>query len=98
MERMASDHRLSSASVGVRASDPPLAQQENKGMNDTDGRTLALAVRNALPWSMLKQLKAIHVSPHLHNGHLTIRVFMIPVTAADPEPFVFSVEDLDDLG
>lgn len=39
-------------------------------------------------------VKSIHVMPKLHNGHLTIRVFMIPVAAEDPDPFIFTREEL----
>jgi hypothetical protein len=63
-------------------------------MTREEGLRLAAAVRDALPMAMRQQLKAIHVSPKLHNGHLSLRVFMVPVTAADPEPFVFAAHEI----
>lgn len=63
-------------------------------MNHADAWILASAVRDALPMSMRQRLKAIHVSPHLHQGHTTIRVFTVNQTAPDPVPFVFLAEEL----
>jgi hypothetical protein len=63
-------------------------------MTREEGALLAAAVRDALPMALRQQLKAIWVHPHLHNGHLTVRVFMVPVTAADPEPFVFAAHEI----
>ena len=56
---------------------------------------LARGIRDALPESYRQRLKAIHVAPRLHAGMTTIRVFTVNVTADDPAPYIFSVDDLD---
>ena len=63
-------------------------------MTKDEARELAGKVRDGLPWAMRQRLKAIHVFPRLHSGHLTIRVFMVPQAAEEPDPYVFSVDDL----
>lgn len=63
-------------------------------MTPEEGKTLAARVRDGLPWGVRQRLKAIHVMPHLHGGHLTIRVFCTPLTADDPEPFIYAAEEL----
>ena len=63
-------------------------------MTYTEGRELAGKIRDGLPMYMRQQLKAIHIHPTLHNGHCTIRIFMTPVTADDPEPYIFANEEL----
>jgi len=60
----------------------------------TDARTLARAIRDGLPEDMRGRLKAIHVMPKLHEGHMTVRIFMIPFTAEDPDPFIFADKEL----
>ena len=63
-------------------------------MTKHEAQELAGKVRDGLPMRLRQQLKAVWVHPHLHNGHLTVRVFMVPVTAEDPEPFVFVANEL----
>lgn len=63
-------------------------------MTRGEAHELAHMVRAGLPSNMRANLKSIWVMPHLHNGHLTIRVFMTAQTAEDPEPFVFLAEEL----
>ena len=63
-------------------------------MTDRDARRLAIWVRDGLPKPLRQALKAIHVAPRLHNGHLTIRVFMVSQAAEDPEPFIFGANEL----
>ena len=63
-------------------------------MTREEGHDLACAVRSGLPGRMMIRLKSIHVAPKLHSGHLTIRIFMVPQTAEDPEPFVFAADEL----
>ena len=63
-------------------------------MTHWEAGSLALKVRQALPGDMERRLKAIHVIPRLHQGMLTIRVYCVPRTAEDPEPFVFNREEL----
>jgi len=49
----------------------------------------------ALPERLRERFKAVHVMSKLHSGHMTIRVFAYPLTAEDPDPFIFAKEDLD---
>lgn len=63
-------------------------------MTRDEAKWLAAFVRSGLPKSMEQRLKAIHVAPHLHSGHTTIRIFTTPQIAEDPEPFVFSADEL----
>ena len=63
-------------------------------MTYDEAHDIARVLRLELPGRMSERIKAIHVMPKLHNGHLTIRVFMIPVTAEDPEPFVFAADEI----
>lgn len=63
-------------------------------MTRDEAKWLASFVRAGLPKSMETRLKAIHIAPHLHEGHTTIRVFTVPKTADDPEPFVFAADEL----
>jgi hypothetical protein len=60
-------------------------------VTQVEARLLAAAIKRALP----NQVKAVHVMPKLHQGHLTIRVFMVPQIAEDPDPFIFASEELD---
>ena len=64
-------------------------------MTRDEAKTLALNVQDALPESYRQRLKAIHIVPRLHAGMTTIRVFTVNVTADDPAPYIFSVDDLD---
>jgi hypothetical protein len=57
-------------------------------------KAVAAAIKAALP----NHVKAVHVMPKLHQGHLTIRVFMLPQIAEDPEPFIFTSEELSTDG
>jgi len=55
----------------------------------------AVAVsEHALSFAENSRLKAIHVSEHLHQGMLTIRVFMVPNTAPDPEVAIVTSEEI----
>ena len=63
-------------------------------MTQDEARELAGYVRDGLPMRMRQRLKAVHIAPRIHNGHLTIRVFMVPLAAEDPEPFIFGAEEL----
>ena len=63
-------------------------------MTPREGKRLAVWVRDGLPYRMKQRLKAIHVMPKLHDGHLTVRVFMVPQTAEDPEAMIFSADEL----
>ena len=63
-------------------------------MTKDEARELAGKVRDGLPWALRQRLKAIHVSPHAHQGHTTIRVFAIPQAIEDPEPFIFTADEL----
>ena len=63
-------------------------------MTREEAQTLAAGICNRLPYAMRQRLKSIHVMPHLHNGHLTIRVFMYNVTAEDPDPFIFGASEI----
>ena len=63
-------------------------------LTERSARRLAIWVRDGLTPTMRQNLKAIHIAPRLHNGHLTIRVFMVPQIAEDPEPFIFGAENL----
>jgi len=63
-------------------------------MTRNEALDLAGKVRDGLPYGIRQRLKAIHVSPHLHQGHTTIRVFTVNQTADDPEPYIFTVDEL----
>ena len=63
-------------------------------MNRDEALELAGKVRDGLPAAMRQRLKAIWIMPKLHSGHLTIRVHATPQIAEDPEPFVFTVDEL----
>ena len=63
-------------------------------MTRTDAAEIAAAVRDALSPNQRTRLKAIHVNPRLHDGMLTIRVFMTSEAAAEPEHYVFEREIL----
>lgn len=55
---------------------------------------MAKEMRDSLPWRMKQRFKAIHIMPKLHEGHLTVRIFMTTQTAEDPEPYIFAKNDL----
>lgn len=55
---------------------------------------IARGVRDCLPMQMRQRLKAIDVCPKLHNGMLTIRVYMVNVTADEPAAFTFLPEEI----
>lgn len=63
-------------------------------LESAEAHQLAQKVRDGLPWRMRQSLKSIHVMPKLHSGHLTIRVFLVPQIAEDPEPWIFSADEL----
>lgn len=58
-------------------------------MTRDEGRALATACFYGLHAEMFKRVKSIHIMNHLHEGHLTIRVFMKSKTAEDPEAMIF---------
>jgi hypothetical protein len=61
---------------------------------EIDNETLARGVFMSPTPSQMKRLKSIHVVRRLHEGMLTIRVFFVNVTKEDPEPSIFTREDL----
>lgn len=63
-------------------------------MTRNEAQQIAQGVRDHLPMAMRQRLKSIHIMPKLHNGFLTIRVHCVPVTAEDPEPYIFVVEEI----
>ena len=64
-------------------------------MTHVQARVIAREIYQwAMPIEARSRIKAIHVMEHLHQGHLTIRVFMTPSPAADPAPFIFTAEEL----
>ena len=63
-------------------------------MTRDEALTLAGKVRDGLPWVLRQRLKAIHISPHAHQGHTTVRIFTVPRAIDDPEPFIFTVDEL----
>ena len=63
-------------------------------MTRDEAKQLAGFVRSGLPKSMEQRLKAIHVAPKLHQGMLTIRVFMVSQAAEEPEFFVFAADEI----
>lgn len=63
-------------------------------MTRLEAQTLAGKVREGLPHAWCLRLKAIHISPHAHQGHTTIRVFTVPHAIEDPEPYIFTREEL----
>lgn len=63
-------------------------------MTEHEARMLALAIREHLPHGCRARFKAVHIAQHLHQGHLTVRVFMVPVTADDPTPYIYTADDL----
>ena len=63
-------------------------------MTRDEAKWLAAFVRSGLPKSMEQRLKAIHIHPHAHEGHTTVRIFTVPRAIEDQEPFVFSADEL----
>ena len=63
-------------------------------MTQQEARNLAMGVRDTLPMGLRQRLKAIHVMPRVHNGHLTVRVFMVNQSVEDPPEFIFTPEEL----
>ena len=63
-------------------------------MTQDEARELAGSVRDGLPMRMRQRLKAVHVAERLHNGHLTLRVFMVPLAAEDPEVWIFADNEI----
>ena len=63
-------------------------------MTRDDALVLAGKVRDGLPWVLRQRLKALHIHPHAHEGHTTVRIFTVPQAIEDPEPFIFTVEEL----
>ena len=57
---------------------------------------IARAVHDALPERGRECLKSIHVVMRLHMGMLTVRCHFIPDVAQDPDPYIFTVEELQD--
>ena len=63
-------------------------------MTKDDARVLAGKVRDGLPWVLRQRLKAIHVNPHAHEGHTTVRIFTVPQAIEDPDSFIFTADEL----
>ena len=63
-------------------------------MTKTEAHKLATAIYEAIPLDDVKRLKSIHVMAHLHEGHLTVRLFFYPDIAEDPAPYIFMREEL----
>ena len=57
-------------------------------------RDIATVIREALTDDQRRRLKSIHIHTRIHDGMMTIRVFMKNSTADDPEPYIFHAEDL----
>ena len=55
---------------------------------------LACKVRDALSPETQQRLKAVHIVPRLHQGMLTLRIFTVNRTAPDPDPFIFTADEL----
>lgn len=63
-------------------------------MTREEAKILAWAVQAGLPGECLGRLKAIHIAPRIHQSMLTVRIFMVPSTALDPEPYIFAADEL----
>lgn len=63
-------------------------------MTRTEAQQIAAAVRDNLPPSSRQRLKAIDVIPKLHDGMLTIRVYMVNKTADEPDVHIFKREEI----
>lgn len=59
-----------------------------------EGRQLAGAMRDGLPMRMRQRLKAVHVVARLHEGMTTVRIFTVPETAADPETYIYTSDEI----
>jgi len=53
----------------------------------------AAAVAQLSPEARLR-FKAVDVIPRLHQGMLTIRLYFFNHTAPDPEPYIFTAEEI----
>ena len=63
-------------------------------MTREDAWTLAHFITLAMPEEDVARLKAMDVIPRLHKGMLTIRVYFKNSTAPDPEPYIFTAEEI----
>jgi hypothetical protein len=63
-------------------------------MTREDQRQIALAVFNGMPAEYQHRVKAIHVVTRLFQGMLTIRCHMFSAKVEDPEPEIFSVDEI----
>lgn len=59
-----------------------------------EGRELAGRVRDGLPMRMRQRLRAIHVIARINEGITTVRIFTTPVSADDPEAYVFLSDEI----
>ncbi len=63
-------------------------------MTRQEAHQIAQGIRDHLPMSQRQRLKAIDVIPKLHDGMLTIRVYMTNKTADEPEAHIFRAEEI----
>lgn len=63
-------------------------------MTRDEAHYLAQGIRDHLPMSKRQRLKSIDVCPKLHDGMLTIRVYMTNKTAEEPEAHIFKAEEI----
>ncbi len=63
-------------------------------MTRKEAHRIASGIRDALSMDQLARLKAIDVCPKLHDGMMTIRVYMTHRTAEEPEAHIFRSEEI----
>ena len=63
-------------------------------MTRDEAHYLAQGVRDHMPVPARQRLKSIDVCPKLHDGMLTIRIYMVNKTAEEPEAFIFKSEEI----
>jgi len=63
-------------------------------MNRDQAELIARVVKMALASEARHRLKSIDVCPKLHEGMLTIRVYMVNKTAEEPEAHIFKAEEI----
>lgn len=63
-------------------------------MTRHEAQRIAGNVRDALSMEQRARLKAIDVVPKLHDGMLTIRVYMTTKTADEPTAHIFKAEEI----
>jgi len=63
-------------------------------MNRDQARRIGKAILAAMPHDMAWRVKAMDVAPKLHQGMMTIRIYMKNVSAPEPEVYIFKEEEL----